>query len=771
MTAKTRATRRRKTKRHIVPIAVATFACMLIAVSGLFAMSAVRVSDSWLSDLPAYQDADAYAVAEPTQVYDAKGNVIASFYLQNRRSVTYDQISDYVKQATVDTEDIRFYEHDGVDAKGIIRAAMSQLTGDSQGASTITQQLVRNTVLSDEQFEHSLKRKVREAYIATQLEKSYSKDQILGMYLNTIYYGHDAYGIEAASITYFNKHASELTLSEASLLSGLPQSPSFYDPFSNLEAATNRRNAVLGRMVVAGDITQAEADAAMAEPVELHEGTLGNDLVGTYPYFTDYIREELLANYDMSTIFQGGLRIYTTIDPDQQKAAEEAVAEVMDDIGDADLEAGLVAVDPNNGHLLAMVGGRDYNKNQFNLTTQAKRQVGSSFKPITLATAINEGVDPQIIVDCSSKYEVDSNWTVHNVGNVNMGKISIADATALSSNTGYVQIEEEIGYKKVQETARKMGMSDDSLPSDLTLTLGTGGAPAIDMAEAYGTFATGGIHHEVSSITRIENPNGTVLFSEDTTGERVLSPEVGAATTEVLETVIDKPDGTGHVIKNMTSGVIDQPIAGKTGTTENTRDLWFCGYTPQVSCAVWVGYREEREILIDGSEGHPSDTACPIFAEFVNKTLADVDRKEFPTASKPEYKDAKKWKFSLGKASVATIDEDSERKKEEEEKAKALAEEEAKRKAESEAKSAEEAKKAEEEAKRKAEEKARQAEEEAAKKAEEEATKKKKEEEESSKKKEEEEEPKTPEQPETPSTPSTPSEGGGESSTNTDGQH
>ena len=748
---------RQRQSRPVVVTTLASFVCILVATFAIACMSTVGVALSWLSDLPEYKDADSYAVAEPTQVFDARGNVIATFYLQNRRSVALSEISEYVKEATVDTEDIRFYSHNGVDPKGIVRAVIGQLRGNSQGASTITQQLVRNTVLSDEQFEQTLRRKVREAYIATEIEKSFSKDQILEMYLNTIYYGHEAYGIEAAAVTYLDKHASDLTLSEAAMLSGLPQSPSRYDPFSNMEGAINRRNAVLGRMVVAGDITQEEADTAMEEEIELHEGSLGNDPVGKYPFITEYIKEYLLRSYEMSTIFQGGLRIYTTIDPDQQQAAEEAVATVMDGIGDDDLEAAFVAVDPRNGHLLAMVGGRDYNKNQFNLATQARRQVGSSFKAFTLAASIKEGVNPNIRIDCSSSYEVDSNWTVHNISNANYGKITIAEATEKSSNTGYVRLEEGIGIQAIQDVATSLGISRDALPDDLTMTLGTGGIPPIDMAEAYATFANGGTHHEVSCVTRIENSKGTALFEEDTSGEQAISPEVAHATTEVLKGVVER--GTATTVKDITRGRVNQPIAGKTGTTEDFRDLWFCGYTPQVSCSCWVGYREERHIIINGDDGHPSGTACPIVAEFLNRTLDGTDREDFPNADKPEYKKESFWDFSEGlydpeaEAAAKAAREAEEAAKRERE------EEERRQQEEEENKAKEEARKAEEEAKRRAAEEAKKAEEEAKKKRAEEEAKKKAEEE---AKRRAEEEAKEPAPEPTPEPEPAPEEGGDE---------
>ena len=386
---------RKHSKTHFIGFGAAGILGFLALLGIALAVSLGTLVDSWLEDLPDYTSADAYLVAEPTQVYDADGNLIAEFYLQNRRSVTEDEVSPYVLEGTVAVEDERFYQHNGVDPQGVIRAAVGQLFGGSEGASTITQQLVRNTVLSDEQFEISLKRKVREAYIAIQMEKMYTKDQILMMYLNTIYYGYGAYGIEAASITYFNKHASELTLNEAATLIGIPNSPSYYDPTVNMDACKSRRDLVLRRMLSNGVITQEEYDQTVGTDITLNLGNSVMDENGTYPYFTAYIKELLQQDFDSDTIFQGGLQVYTTLDPASQQAAEEAVQETLTDIGDDSLEAALVAIDPDTGYVKAMIGGRDFNANQFNLATQARRQAGSSFKAFTLAAAIGDGMNPQ----------------------------------------------------------------------------------------------------------------------------------------------------------------------------------------------------------------------------------------------------------------------------------------------------------------------------------------------------------------------------------------
>ena len=393
---------RSHSKTHVVGFTIAGFFgfMAMLAVAGALSLSSIVAG--WLEDLPDYTSAEAYLVAEPTRIYDCNGTQIAEYYLQQRRSIDLSQVSQYVIDGTVDTEDDRFYTHNGVDPQGILRAVWAQLMGRSEGASTITQQLVRNTVLSSEQFEYSVKRKVREAYIALQMEKMFTKDQILNMYLNTIYYGYGAYGIEAAAVTYFNVHASDLTLSQAALLVGLPQSPSVYDPTINPDLAISRRNIVLDRMLYAGDITQEEFDAASSEELVLNIGSLGYP-VGTFPYFTDYVRELLLEDFDEATILQGGLKVYTTIDPDIQRAAERAVVNQLDESWNDSLTGALVCIENGNGYVRAMVGGRSYDNNEFNAATAATRQCGSSFKVYTLVAALRSGMNPNVNLNCTRR--------------------------------------------------------------------------------------------------------------------------------------------------------------------------------------------------------------------------------------------------------------------------------------------------------------------------------------------------------------------------------
>ena len=307
-----------RAKTHTVPLVLVSFFGFLILAGVAFGIGMMANVTNWLKDLPDYTSADAYLVSEPTTILDANGNEIASLYVENRTNITKDQCSKYVLDGTVATEDERFYDHGGVDIIGIMRAAVSQLTGGSEGGSTITQQLVRNTILSEEQFDNTIERKVREAYLAIQMEKIFSKDEILMMYLNTVPFGHGAYGIQAASETYFSKNASDLTLAEAALLVGLPNGPSLYDPTINPDLALERRNLVLDRMLSNGYITQEEHDAAAAEPITLNVSEAPVNGVYSYPYFVDYVKQLLSDEFSTDVLYRGGLTVQTTIDPTAQ---------------------------------------------------------------------------------------------------------------------------------------------------------------------------------------------------------------------------------------------------------------------------------------------------------------------------------------------------------------------------------------------------------------------------------------------------------------------
>ena len=649
---------RQRAKTHTIPIVIVSFLCFFLLTGVAFGVGMIGNINRWLQDLPDYESADAYLVSEPTTVVDCNGNKIASFFAQNRKSVTKDQVSKYVIEGTVDVEDERFYEHGGVDLMGIARAAVVTLGGGHEGASTITQQLVRNTILSDEQFTQTIERKVREAYIATKMEETYSKDDILMMYLNTIYYGHGAYGIEAASETYFSKSAKDLTLPEAALLIGLPNSPTLYDPATNPQYATNRRNKVLDNMLRLGHITQEECDKAKAEPITLNMSETSSSGINVYsnPYFVDYVRKLLSKEFSSDVVFKGGLTVKTTIDPTIQQKAEDSVKQTLNDSGLKDLQMSLVAVDPKTGYIKAMVGGRDYyaDANHINYAI-SKRQTGSTFKAFTLATAIKEGMNPSILINCNSPLKMSSNWTVQNFANTSYGTVSLARATELSSNTGYAQVANAIGNEKIIETGKAVGLKNVKFQNTPSMTLGTSSISPLEMAGSFATFAPGGQQRDTIAITEIVSRKGKAIYRHTDSPTEALEPEVAQAVNEVLEGVVKRGTAKGY------SPNIDQPVAGKTGTTETYDNLWFCGYTPQLSVAIWTGYNSGQEIKsVYGGHLSNAQLTLPTFKRFMESALAGVAREEFPsTDKKPTYKNNSSWKFKAGNYGESEEDENT----------------------------------------------------------------------------------------------------------------
>ncbi len=602
------------------------FLAVILVLALLACCAGVGLAFFWTRDLPACDSAEDYNVSSPTTVYAADGTtVLASFSLQNRIPLSsLSEVGENAKWATVAVEDERYYDHGAIDIIGIARALWNNVTGGNiEGASTISQQLARNTVLSDEANDISIKRKVREAAVAVQMEQLFTKDEILLMYMNTINYGSGAYGIEAAAQRYFSKSALELTLSEAALLAGIPQSPTYNNPIDYLDNAIQRRNVVLDRMMANGFIAEATAAAAKAEPVVLEISDISTDGIEKYPYFTSYVRSELLNSYDLTSadIFEGGLTVYTTLDPTIQEYAEGAVSEKLNQVGDS-YECALTAIDPNTGYIKAMVGGRDFYQNQYNLATQATRSPGSSFKTFTLVTAIQQGIDPKTRVNCASTVKI-GDWEVKNYGYSNYGIQTISGAFAVSSNTGFARLIMAVGAQNVANTAHSMGITSD-LRAEGALTLGASEVTTLEMADAYATIANGGTHYDAVCVTKVIDRKGKVVINNETPrGTTVLSAEVAHAATEVMKGVITSGTGTAARLSN------GQEAAGKTGTSEYEYDSWFCGFTPQMSVAIWLGDPDNKKAT-------PSN-ATSVFSAFMNQVLEGQSPVAFPAASDPEY--------------------------------------------------------------------------------------------------------------------------------------
>lgn len=617
-------------------IAVALAVAVLLASAGTAV--AVGLVANWLTDLPSVSDPAAFALAQTTKIYSADGKLLANLYLENRQVVALKDISPYLQHAVVSVEDERFYTHNGFDTVGIIRAAFTNLAagGIQEGASTITQQIVRNTVLSSERTDISYRRKVREAYLAYELEKKMSKEEILSMYLNTVYYGEGAYGAESAALTYFSKHAKDLTVAEAALLAGLPQSPSRLSPYENLEGAIARRQWVLKKMLENGSIDAKEYDKAVSEKVTLKRAPNMNEN-GVYaaPYFVAYVKKVLQDEFGTSLVFKGGLRVYTSLDTKTQTLAEKSVRNVLNLKSDPD--AALVAIDPSNGNIKALVGGRDWSKKKFNFATQAHRQPGSSFKTFTLVTALESGMPPRRMLDGSSPAIIQTGgrpWVVNNAEGGGSGYITLQQATTHSVNAAYARLAKELSPEKIVETAKRMGITTHLEPF-LSITLGGQEVTPLEMASAYGTLANQGKHFPPIAVTKVVDAGGKTIFESKTAGSQAISREIAYAATQMLKGVITS--GTG------TRANIGRPAAGKTGTTQDYRDAWFVGYTPQLVCSVWMGYTPERPMRnVHGRRQFGGTFPAQIWHDFMSQALKNQPKLDFKRAPSPSYT----WKSS-----------------------------------------------------------------------------------------------------------------------------
>lgn len=567
------------------------------------------------------QTLPASSISQTSQMLDLRGNVLDTFHAgENRQSVPLQEISPYLLQATLAIEDQRFYDHLGFDIKGLARAVLVNIEHlkAKQGASTLTQQLARNLYLT---HERTWKRKFKEAMYTIQLEMQYSKKEILALYLNQIYYGHGAYGAEAASQLYYGKHAKELSLAESAMLAGIPKGPKYYSPYLDMKNAKDRQKVILQTMAELGIITRAEADQAAAEILKLQPlGASTQD--GIAPYFRDYIRYIVVdeLGIDERLLSEGGIRIYTTLDPDAQRAAEEAVAKGIP--AGSEQQAALISIDPRNGYIKAMVGGRDYKSNQFNRVFAKTRQPGSSFKPVLYLTALQEGAmtpvsrfksEPTVFTyDEGRKAYAPKNYNDKYANDY----IDMRQAIASSDNIYAVSTMMAVGPDKVIEMARKLGIDSPMKPVP-SMALGTFPVSPFEMASAFGTIAAGGMRAEPVAILRIEDSKGEVLYQARQTQQQVVDAAHAYVLTSLMESVFDT-GGTGSRV----SAALKRPVAGKTGTTAN--DAWLVGYTPELATAVWVGYDKGRNLT--KAEAH---RAAPIFAAYTENALKAVPPKIF----------------------------------------------------------------------------------------------------------------------------------------------
>jgi penicillin-binding protein 1A len=583
------------------------------------------------------------APAETSVVLAADGRALAELHAeQDRDVVPLGRIPQVLRDAVIAVEDTRFYSHGGVDARAIARAVRENAEAGriTQGGSTITQQLAKNALTGGEQ---TLERKLNEASLALQLEHEFTKDEILEQYLNTVYFGQGAYGVQTAAQRYFGVDVSRLTLPQAAMLAALLRAPSNYDPHAAPEAALARRDLVLGLMEAQGRVPAEDAATARAEPIGVVPPA--GPARHRSPYFVAHVLEELQHDGAFAVlgedpvaraerIFRGGLRIETTLDRDWQRAAEEAVRSGVDT--SRGLRAALVALDPSDGSIRAMVGGPDYHDEddpsaRFNLATKAHRQPGSTFKEIVLAAALAQGHSLDELYPAPGSITIPpappaepTAWEVGNYEGADFGELSLRAATAFSVNVVYAQLMEEVGPEAVARLAEAAGIRRP-LPRLRSLALGAVEVTPLELASVQATLAAGGVYHEPTAVVRILEPDGTVLWERpEPTGERVMDEAVAWLTTTALADVIAY--GTGE------RADLRRPMAGKTGTTQEGADAWFAGYTPDLAAAVWVGFPEGRVPMVPPRTSirvEGGNLPAEVFARFGLRALADVPAHEF----------------------------------------------------------------------------------------------------------------------------------------------
>jgi penicillin-binding protein 1A len=603
----------------------------------------------WLGrDLPKPEQLTTYQSPVKTTVYDSKGRVLHEFYKENRSPARLNAIPRHLINATLSTEDRNFYHHWGVDLWGVGRAAVTNVLQmrKAEGGSTITQQLARNLFLT---HERTLSRKLKEIALAVEIERAYSKNQILEMYFNQIYFGEGAYGVEAAAKTFFGKPLGELTLPESALLAGLPANPSFYSPRRRPAAARQRRGKVLRNMLATHAITQVEFDHAINSPLGVTTSRYLNDRAA---YFTEMVRQHLDELYGANTVYEGGLKVYTTLDMDLQQAAERALEHQLSNLekelklkntpanftppsAEASrggqitpyLQGAMIAVDPRTGYIRALIGGRDWSHSNFNRATQARRQPGSAFKPFVYVAAMDNGFRPtDIVVDEPVSFP-GGDGKLYQPGNYDRtfrGPVTLRYALQMSINIPAIKLLRKVGTSLVASYARRMGIKSP-LGQNLSLALGSSEVSLLELTSAYGVFANRGIRNEPLFILKVEDKNGNVIEKNSPRPTEVLSEETAGVMTSMLQSVMDH--GTGAPARTM--GFV-LPAAGKTGTMDDYVDAWFLGYTPSLVAGVWVGFDQKRSI---GPGMTGAKAALPAWTEFMIAATRGRPVEDFPIAA------------------------------------------------------------------------------------------------------------------------------------------
>jgi 1A family penicillin-binding protein len=616
------------------------FRRVLIGLGGLtlLGLLVVGVAALWAftilpRSLPSVTALETLQPIQGTKIYDDNDEAITELHVERRILVPLAQIPQSLRDAILATEDRRFYSHWGIDPIGVARAILQNYRRGRivEGGSTITQQLTKVLFLTPDK---SLERKLKEAVLALELERRYSKDRILEMYLNQVYFGQGSYGVEAAARTYFGKSVSELTVRESALIAGLPRAPTNYSPFDRPEAAKRRREVVLRRLVDFGSIKDEEAKRLAKTDLGLippeRRRTTGQ-------YYIDYVQQTLEAKYGPDLVLKGGLNVYTTLNPTMQLAAEQSLREGLKALQGRTApaaagagarpespEGAVVTVEPQTGYVKAMVGGSDFFRSEFNRAVQAKRQPGSAFKPFIYIAALEAGFTPASQIEDSpvsfavggKKGEV---WKPENYDRKFRGSTTLQQALEESVNVVTVKLQERIGLAKTIQVARRLGITSP-LDVNLSLALGTSDVSLLEMTSAYGALANQGTWMPPVTIRYVTDAQGKLLEEHVPEGREALAPETAYVITQMLRGVVER--GTGQAAKG-----IGRPVAAKTGTTNDYSNAWFVGFTPRLATGVWVGYDRPRSL---GKDETGSRVAVPIWVTYMGKVLGDSPKEDFP---------------------------------------------------------------------------------------------------------------------------------------------
>jgi penicillin-binding protein 1A len=606
---------------------------VILAVTGV-AMAAYVF---WPTDLPPAKALEEYTPSVGSRVFADDDEFLTEFQAEKRIFVPLQQIPPALRNAIIAVEDSRFYSHFGVDVRGIVRAAYANFRHGRvvEGGSTITQQLAKVLFLTPDR---SFSRKVKEALLALELEKRYSKDRLLELYLNQIYMGHGAYGVEAAARMYFGKSVQDLTLPEAAMLAALPRSPGNYSPFERPELAQRRRAIVVGRLLEQGYISETEAKTANRAPLGLVPSERRR---GSGQYFLEYLQQSLEAKYGSDVLYKSGLAIYTTLDTGLQRAAEQALRDGIQALvarqsaraargsghaAPGAPEGAVVVIEAATGYVKTLIGGADFARTEFNRALHAHRQPGSAFKPFVYLAALEAGRLPTEILDDSPIRYVTAGkvWTPENYDGKFRGPVTIQQALEESINVPTIRLLEQLGVNPVIEAARRAGIQSP-LPRDLTLALGSGDVTLLELTAAYGTFANQGVHMEPLMVRYVTDAQGRLVEENIPQGREAISPAIALGLTQMLRGVVER--GTA-----VTARVLERPLAGKTGTTNDFSNAWFVGYTPSLVAGVWVGHDRPRSL---GPEETGARAALPIWVTLMRQALRDRPVEDFPPGPAP----------------------------------------------------------------------------------------------------------------------------------------